>query len=331
MNSTDTNPCSCCLKKTYDTLTIRHHWDHFLARIGILRSQHRVAPGLYRLGNPTPTSPVFVTANYTLSFDALRSHLKGLSAFILVLDTRGINVWCAAGKGTFGTWELLNKIKETGLADSITHRKLILPQLGATGVSAHTIKKESGFKVEYGPVRAADIPEYLHTGKASAEMRKVRFTWKDRMVLIPVELKNNLALLLIASLIFYFIGGWLAVAGITAAALTGLALFPLLLPLLPFPNFSVKGFILGSIPAVGLGILQFLSKPDLAVGQRIGLSLPYILGIPALTAFFALNFTGSTTFTSPSGVRREIYRYIPRMAGMAGISLLLIILLIFIT
>ena len=90
--------------------------DHFLARWGFNREGHRVEPGLFRLGNPTPDSAVFASANYTLSFDALRSALAGTDAWILVLDTKGINVWCAAGKGTFGTEELVRKITETRLA-----------------------------------------------------------------------------------------------------------------------------------------------------------------------------------------------------------------------
>ena len=44
-----------------------------------------------------------------------------------------------------------------------------------------------------------------------------------------------------------------------------------------------------------------------------------------MTAFLALNFTGSTPFTSRTGVRREIFAYIPYMAGMFGVGILLII------
>ena len=92
-------------------------------------------PGLYALGAPAPDSPVFVSANYTLSFDALRSALRGIDGYLLVLDTKGINVWCAAGKGTFGTDELVARIEATRLAEVVRHRRLILPQLGAPGVA----------------------------------------------------------------------------------------------------------------------------------------------------------------------------------------------------
>src|SRR3974390_1630602 len=137
---------------TTSTLSFNDRFDHFLARWGYRRAYHRVEPGLYSLGKPTPESPVFVTANYTMSFDALRSNLKGMDCYILVLDTKGINVWCAAGKGTFGTDELMNRIKVTGLENVVSHRKVILPQLGAAGVSAFSLKEWCGWSVEYGPV-----------------------------------------------------------------------------------------------------------------------------------------------------------------------------------
>ena len=104
------------VRSTTSAITPANRWDHLLARCGVNRSGHRVEPGLYALGDPTPDSPVFVTANYTLSFDALRSALAGIDGYILVLDTQGINVWCAAGKGTFGTDELVHRIEATALA-----------------------------------------------------------------------------------------------------------------------------------------------------------------------------------------------------------------------
>ena len=189
------------LIKTTDTLTSADRWEHIQARLGINRMLHRVKPGLYTLGNPDPDAPVFVTSNYRLSFDALRSSLKGVSAWILVLDTHGVNVWCAAGKGTFGTKELVRSIALTNLKDVVRTRVLILPQLGATGVAAHEVKKQTGFKVEYGPVRASDLPEYMKERKATPEMRKVRFTLADRAVLVPVETLGVFVPTLIAAVV----------------------------------------------------------------------------------------------------------------------------------
>ncbi len=311
------------IRPTTSTLSRADRWDHFLARWGYKRNDHRVEPGLYALGAPTPNAPIFVTANYTLSFDALRSALAGVDGYILVLNTYGINVWCAAGKGTFGTDELVSRIEATKLRDVVNHRRLILPQLGATGVAAHEVKKRFGFRVEYGPVRAADLPAYLETGEATPEMRRVRFTLWDRLVLIPVELVGVLLPTLIAAVVLLLLLGPLATVGTGAAVLTGVALFPILLPWIPTRDFSSKGFVLGGLVALPFALVAFLAAPDSAVWLQVGRALMYLLGLPPATAFLALNFTGATTFTSKTGVRREMYAYIPVMTWMFGISIAL--------
>ena len=310
------------IRPTTSTLTFANTWDHILARWAINRMGHLVEPGLYSLGNPTPDSPVFVTANYTLSFDALRSSLKGIDGYILVLDTQGINVWCAAGKGTFSTDELVKRIEAARLHEVVQHRVVILPQLGAPGVAAHEVKKRSHFKVEYGPVRAEDLPEYLKTRKATSEMRRVRFTLKDRLVLIPVEF----VAVLLPLLVLILIGS----KGAVAAILAGTVLFPLLLPWIPTHNFSTKGFIIGGVVAVPFVIAGFLKNPESALWLRSAWALVLALLIPSITAYLALNFTGSTTFTSRTGVKTEMFTYLPAMAWMFGVGLLLNIALIFI-
>ena len=311
------------MQNTTSTLTWANRWDHFLARWGVRRGEHRVEPGLYALGQPTANSPVFVTANYTLSFDALRSALSGIDGYVLVLDTFGINVWCAAGKGTFGTDEVVHRIEATRLHDVVRHRTLILPQLGAAGVSAHAVKQRSGFIVEYGPVRAADLPEYLKTHQATPEMRRVRFALRDRLVLVPVEAVHVLLPTLIAAFVLYFVGGLLASGAATAAVLAGVVLFPILLPWLPTRDFSSKGFILGGLAALLFALAAFFQNPDAAWWLRAGGALAYLLAMPPVTAFLALNFTGATPFTSRSGVRREIFTYVPLMAWTLGIGVVL--------
>jgi hypothetical protein len=314
-------------KPTDSILTRANRWDHFLARWGVNRNGHQVEPGLYALGDPTPASPVFVTANYTLSFDALRVALAGTDGHILVLDTFGINVWCAAGKGTFGTDELVRQIEATALHQVVSHRVLILPQLGAPGVAAHEVRRRSGFKVEYGPVRASDLPEYLKTRQATPEMRQVRFTLRDRLVLIPIELVHVLLPVVIAAVVLALVAGPLTAAGAVAAVLAGVVLFPILLPWLPTHDFSAQGFILGGAVALPFVLLAFLNAGDSPFWLRAGRALAFLLGLPPVTAFLALNFTGSTTFTSKTGVKREMYTYIPVMAWTFGAGVALTIAL----
>jgi hypothetical protein len=315
------------IHKTDSTITLFNRWDHFLARFGINRSKHRVKPGLYALGQPTKDSTVFVTANYTLSFDALRTALAGIDAFILVLDTKGINVWCAAGKGTFSTNELVRQIEQTSLKDFVLHRKLLLPQLGATGITAHEVKKRTGFRVEYGPVRATDLPAYLDNQEATPEMRRIYFNLKDRLILIPVEIVGLMIPMLVASSIAYFLGGLAAAIGVIAAVLAGIVLFPIFLPWIPTCNFSTKGFIVGWTIILPFALLVFFYDSNLALWQKAAQMIAYMLTFPAITAFLTLNFTGSTTFTSKSGVKKEIFTYIPVMAWMFGIGIVISITL----
>src|SRR5512136_220662 len=212
-----TNPPVSEIRTTDSTITFANRLDHFLARWGWKRESHRVEPGLYRLGNPDPDSPVFASANYTLSFDALRSALAGLNAWILVLDTKGINVWCAAGKGTFGTEELVRRIGCSGLPGIVRHRKIIIPQLGAPGISWPEVMRRSKFLVEYGPIRAKDLPEYLKTHKTTPPMRRVEFPLKERLVLTPVEfIHTALAMVILAVLLWYLAGPVAALAAVSA-------------------------------------------------------------------------------------------------------------------
>jgi hypothetical protein len=133
-------------------------------RWAIGRMSYTVEPGLYAVGNPDAGSPVLVSANYKLSFDSLRKELHDISAWILVLDTNGINVWCAAGKGTFGTGELINKIQETDLKKIVNHRQLIVPQLGAPGVAAHLIDFNIIISFPFSPFEKLEACIYLPRG-----------------------------------------------------------------------------------------------------------------------------------------------------------------------
>jgi hypothetical protein len=308
---------------TDSTLTPAQRWDHRLARWGYRRGDHRVAPGLYALGSPTPDSPVFVTANYTLSFDAVRTALRGVDGYILALDTNGINVWCAAGKGTFGTEELVRRVDSAGLRDVVAHRRLILPQLGAPGVAAHEVKRLTGFSVTYGPVRAEDLPAFLQTGTATAEMRRVRFPLRDRLVLIPIELMHVLLPALGAALLLWLAACPLAALAAVTAILAGAALFPILLPWLPARDFSAKGFILGGGVALVFAALSLVGSAGAPIGLRLAWAAAYLLAMPPVTAYLALNFTGATPFTSRSSVAHEMATYIRPMAVLFASGALL--------
>lgn len=189
--------------------TRRNWWGALAVRCNVGRMHYTIEPGLYTANDPGPDAPVFVSANYKLSFDHLRRALKGQPGWILVLDTKGINVWCAAGKGTFGTEELVRSIRVADLANQVSHRTLIVPQLGAPGVAAHQVTRETGFRIVYGPIRAQDIPAFLRHGmKADADMRRVRFGILDRLAVAPVELALGAKYAFITAAIFALPAGW---------------------------------------------------------------------------------------------------------------------------
>jgi CO dehydrogenase/acetyl-CoA synthase gamma subunit (corrinoid Fe-S protein) len=174
--------------KTTDQLNFKDVLANFLVRWGVGRMNYKVVPGLYKKGNPDSESPVLVTANYKLTFDSVRKELSGMSAWILVLDTKGVNVWCAAGKGTFGTEELIRKIDSVNIKEVVSHRTIILPQLGAPGIASHEVTKNTGFRTVYCPVYAKDIQGFLKKNmKATTEMRLVNFGIKERLKVIPME------------------------------------------------------------------------------------------------------------------------------------------------
>src|SRR3989338_2368758 len=189
-------------------LTLREYIEHIRCRISGLRMRYAVKPGLYAVGNPDRDSDVFVSANYKMSFDILRRALKGMNAWILVLDTKGINVWCAAGKGTFGTDELIKRIGASQLENTVSHRRIIVPQLGATGIAAHIVQQKTGFRIFYGPVAAQDIRQYVEAGhKATEKMRRINFSMWDRLVLTPMEVIPALkGYAIYATLIFFIMG-----------------------------------------------------------------------------------------------------------------------------
>ena len=298
-------------------------------RWGIGRMNYKISPGLYAIGKPDHTSPVLVSANYKLTFDVLRKELSGLNCWILILDTKGINVWCAAGKGTFGTDELVGRISKTGLSEIVSHRKLVLPQLGAPGVSAHEVTKQTGFSVVYGPVRAQDIKAFLDSGfKTTGEMRTVKFTMWDRLVLTPVELvaaaKSSLMVFGAMFLINLFaarpfgLSDFIAYAG---AVVTGIVITPLLLPVIPGRAFAWKGWLLGLLWTLG-----FIWFSGWFVPGFLLLAIGYLLVLPSLSAYLAMNFTGSSTYTSFSGVIKEMKTAVPLIAVSFAVGLVLLLI-----
>jgi hypothetical protein len=289
------------------------------ARWGIGRMSYLVPPGLYAIGDPTPADPVVVTANYKMSYDIVRRELAGRNVWLLVLETYGINVWCAAGKGTFGTGEIVRRVLATRLAEVVNHRLLLLPILGAAGVSAREVRSRTGFTVRFATIRACDLPEFLDNGMATTTpaMRELTFTLAERLILTPIELvvalKGSIPIMLILLLLGGTMGDGLSLAAKPAVAYLGALLAgafatPLLLPWLPTRSFAIKGAFAGLVWALAW---HALNGEDVSASAT---AASFLL-LPAVASFLALNFTGSTPFTSRSGVKKEMRLALPVMAA----------------
>jgi hypothetical protein len=306
-------------------------------RWGVGRSSSTVEPGLYRLGDPGPASPVLVTCNYRMTVDILRRDLAGTDVWLLVLETYGINVWCAAGKKTFGTDELIRRIFAAHLADFVEHETIVLPQLGAAGVSASKVRRATGYRVVWGPVRSADLKAYLAAGnRATPEMRRVTFTLAERLALVPMELipaaryaLGAVPLLLVLAVLGASIGarGFAPLAALAAlfpavalfalAVLAGAVAVPALLPWIPGRAFSVKGALLGA----AFALVALVALPGMVGMQSVWAWIAAVLAVSAGAGYVGVNFTGSTPYTSPSGVEAELRHSLPVEAVAVGIAL----------
>lgn len=143
---------------------------------------HRSSTGLIPIGTPDRSSPVLLTGNYTLTVRRVTAALAGKDVWLLVADSSGINVWCAAGGGHLTHHDVISAIRTSGVRDRVDHRHLILPQLCATGVERSRIEDATGWTASWGPASADDIRAFLARGEHTARReRSVRFPLKDRM------------------------------------------------------------------------------------------------------------------------------------------------------
>ena len=299
-------------------------------RLGSFQMHYSVPAGLYALGRPGQDSPVMVTASYKLTFDILRKDLAGIDCWILVLDTGGISVWCAATGGSFGTEELITRVTRTRLAEVVRHRELTLPQLGAAGMHASRVLKQTGFHLRYGPARSCDLVQYLKDGRVTPPMRKITFGLLDRLVLVPMEMGKSLKLFLgfaFAAIIYAglapngvalqkaWTGVWPLLALGLGSVLAGSVLAPVLLPWIPFRAFTAKGWLLGAVASGAL-----LHGAALAWGMNPFLLAACWLFFPAAAGYLALRFAGATTFITPGAARRETRLAVPFFAAAAVLT-----------
>jgi acetyl-CoA decarbonylase/synthase complex subunit gamma len=162
----------------------------------------------------------------------------------------------------------------------------------------------------------------------SPGMRELTFSLYERLVLIPVEVMLVLKSMAPAAVAVALTGaalggmsaGLTAFCAYTGAVLSGIMLGPLLLPWLPGRSLAGKGAFVGLIWAAFFYLLAGGSRWNTAA------AISLFLAAPAVSAFYTLNFTGCTTYTSRSGVKKEMRIGLPVMGGAVIMALILAVL-----
>lgn len=212
---------------------------------------HRAPTGLIRIGNPDRHSPVLVTGNFTLTVRRLRDALAGCDVWLLVVNSKGIDVWCAAGGGHLTHHDIISALRTSRVAEHVDHREAILPQLCATGVERPPITEATGFTTLWGPARLEDLPGFLDRGAQPVKSdRFMRFPVWERMEMAALL---GVPMLMVVLPVLAAVSGWAAMtAGGAAIGLTVLGLF-VLLPWLPIRGR--RRFVLVAVFAAGAALL----------------------------------------------------------------------------
>ena len=129
-----------------------------------------------------PDSPVLLTCNFQLTVERVKRVLEGMDAYLLVANSRGVNVWCAATGGLLTDHDVISVLKTSGIEDRVDHRQVVLPQLAATGIEGKVVQHRTGWRVVWGPVQRRGYSRLSGQRDArTRSMRTVTFPWPQRL------------------------------------------------------------------------------------------------------------------------------------------------------
>lgn len=182
-----------------------------------------VEPGLRKIGHAGPDAPVIVTGNFHLTVRRAAKALVNMDAWLLVAPTRGINVWCASSGGDMTQHSVIAVMRTSRLEEKVLHRRLILPQLSASGVDRKALEDLTGWEVDFGPVYATDIANYIDQNyQKTSDQSLVRYPLSFRLEML---LAMNALVWLIFAIITCFVNIKWMVVGSTLFWSTGFILY----------------------------------------------------------------------------------------------------------
>jgi NAD-dependent dihydropyrimidine dehydrogenase PreA subunit len=264
--------------------------------------------GLRVIGHPGPDAPVFLTCNFDLTVRRVLRALEGLDCYLLVANSKGINVWCAAGGGLLNAYSVISVLKASRIAEKVDHRTLTLPQLSAPGVDVQRVERETGWHCRFGPIYAEDIPAYVAANfTKTGEMRQARFSLGNRleMAVMWAAPMSLLAGIPVAIFSLRSLPGVLAL--VWAFTLFLYVFYQPVKRLVPGAVGLVKMLLLGfvgvaAVMAYGLGIA------DWKIGRLVG----WGLGILAVALVLGFDLEG----TSPLEAGATVSYWAARLPGV---------------
>jgi len=293
------------------------------------RKTFSIEPGLYFIGERYDVAaPLLVTGNYHLTVYLLWRVLRNRTVRILVIDTDGINVWCASGKGRFCAREILRQLRryDRRLITRGERIELVLPKLSLSGVSLSELRK-NGVSPRIGPVYRRDIPAYLDTAPlADRATDTYRFDLRDRLFTLLPSLAQFMKFGLFVCAGLFAWDHWFA-TGIHWQVLpiiaVSIVLYVVLFPLLPSRTFAIKGLSTAGLMIAGMALLASRNGSGIPDAST---SAFYALFTAGANLFFALSYTGNSGVSNYSLVKREIVRFlIPTIAlGVAALVVIIV-------
>ena len=122
----------------------------------------QVQPGLYEINNPKAGDPVLVTTNFSITYFSVANEVEGsgLPAWLLIVDAEGMSVLTAWAAGKFDADRIAKAVKETGVANKISKKRIVVP--GHVAVLSGEIEEAlPGWEIRVGPREAVDLPAFM--------------------------------------------------------------------------------------------------------------------------------------------------------------------------
>jgi acetyl-CoA decarbonylase/synthase complex subunit gamma len=122
----------------------------------------QVQPGIYEINNPTPSDPVLVTTNFSITYFSVANEVEssGQAAWLLVTDAEGMSVLTAWAAGKFDAERIAKAVKGFNVAEKVSRKLLVLP--GHVAVLSGEVESElPGWEIRVGPREAVDLPKFM--------------------------------------------------------------------------------------------------------------------------------------------------------------------------